>query len=59
MAYQCYTNLCEFVGGDLISKVNKDVESLDFIDRPCNYSRPCKVNSACAFKGCTKDNFKA
>eukprot|EP00957_Ditylum_brightwellii_P148179 11282576-Ditylum_brightwellii.AAC.1 len=29
------------------------------MDRPFNCSRPCKVNGACAFKGCTQDKFKA
>eukprot|EP00957_Ditylum_brightwellii_P128594 9809801-Ditylum_brightwellii.AAC.1 len=40
-------------------KVNVDAESLDFMDRPCNCSRPCKVNGACVFKECTQDTFKA
>eukprot|EP00957_Ditylum_brightwellii_P177796 13543321-Ditylum_brightwellii.AAC.1 len=59
MAYRRYTNLCEKFQGDLISKVNADVKSLDFMDQPCNCSRPCKVNGACTFKGCTQDAFKA
>eukprot|EP00957_Ditylum_brightwellii_P044057 3343282-Ditylum_brightwellii.AAC.1 len=28
--------------GYLISNFNEDVESLDFMDQPCNCSRPCK-----------------
>eukprot|EP00957_Ditylum_brightwellii_P060618 4602602-Ditylum_brightwellii.AAC.1 len=59
MAYRLYTNIREKFQGDLISKVNEDVDSLDFKDRPCNCSRLFKVNGACAFKGCTHDTFKA
>eukprot|EP00957_Ditylum_brightwellii_P158327 12051607-Ditylum_brightwellii.AAC.1 len=59
MAYKRYTNLRDICWGDLISKANEDVKSLDFMDRPCNCSRPCKVNNACAFNGCTQDTFKA
>ena len=51
MAYRRFTNLREKFRGDLVAKVNSDVESLDFIDRPCNCSRHCFVNGACAYKG--------
>eukprot|EP00957_Ditylum_brightwellii_P071074 5401322-Ditylum_brightwellii.AAC.1 len=51
MAYQHYTNLHEKFRGDLISKVNKDVESLNFMNSPCNCSRSSKDNSACELKG--------
>eukprot|EP00957_Ditylum_brightwellii_P107322 8189070-Ditylum_brightwellii.AAC.1 len=51
MAYRRYTNLCERFRGDLISKLNADVESLDFMDRPCNYNKTSCVNGECAYKG--------
>ena len=50
MAYRRFTNLHEKIWGDLISKVNEGIECLDFKDRPCNCSRPCYVNGACAYK---------
>eukprot|EP00957_Ditylum_brightwellii_P101081 7704079-Ditylum_brightwellii.AAC.1 len=39
MAYRHYTNLWERFRGDLISKLNADIKSLDFMDRPCNCNR--------------------
>eukprot|EP00957_Ditylum_brightwellii_P046583 3534180-Ditylum_brightwellii.AAC.1 len=50
MAYHRYTNLHERFCGDLISKLNADVESLDFMDRPCNCNKTSHVNGECAYK---------
>eukprot|EP00957_Ditylum_brightwellii_P180276 13733003-Ditylum_brightwellii.AAC.1 len=36
--------------GDLISKLNADVKSLDFMDCPCNYNKTSRVNGECAYK---------
>eukprot|EP00957_Ditylum_brightwellii_P210954 15365600-Ditylum_brightwellii.AAC.1 len=44
MAYRRFTNLQEKFRGDLVAKVNEDVESLDCMDRPCNCSKHCFVN---------------
>eukprot|EP00957_Ditylum_brightwellii_P194723 14832775-Ditylum_brightwellii.AAC.1 len=55
MAYQRFTNLCERFHGDLLSKVNVDVESLDFMDQPCNCNCASQANGECAYK----DTFKA
>ena len=51
MAYRRFTNLQEKFRGDLVAKVNKDVESLDFMDHPCNCSKHCFMNGKCAYKG--------
>ena len=51
MAYRRYTNLCERFCGDLISKLNADNKSLDFMDHPCNYNKTSCVNGECAYKG--------
>eukprot|EP00957_Ditylum_brightwellii_P124156 9464292-Ditylum_brightwellii.AAC.1 len=51
MAYRRFTNLQENFLGDLVAKVNDDVELLDFMDHPCNCDRHCFVNGACAYKG--------
>eukprot|EP00957_Ditylum_brightwellii_P071811 5458299-Ditylum_brightwellii.AAC.1 len=62
MAYHRYTNLCGQFRGDLISKLNADVESFDFMDRPCNCNKTNHVNGECAYKayvGCTQDTFKS
>eukprot|EP00957_Ditylum_brightwellii_P135439 10326915-Ditylum_brightwellii.AAC.1 len=50
MACRSYTNLHERFHGDLISKLNTDVESLDFMERPCNCNKTSRVNDECAYK---------
>ena len=49
MAYQRFTNLREGFSGDLTSKLNKGLKSLDFMSRPCNCNIRSKVNGQCAF----------
>eukprot|EP00957_Ditylum_brightwellii_P018535 1393355-Ditylum_brightwellii.AAC.1 len=51
MAYRCYTNLSERFHGDLISKINADVESLEFTDCPCNCNKKSRVSGEYAYKG--------
>eukprot|EP00957_Ditylum_brightwellii_P036353 2752613-Ditylum_brightwellii.AAC.1 len=51
MAYMRFTSLQEKFRCDLGAKVNNDIKSLDFMDRPCNCSWHCFVNGACACKG--------
>eukprot|EP00957_Ditylum_brightwellii_P028329 2139624-Ditylum_brightwellii.AAC.1 len=51
MSYRRFTNLQEKLQGDFVAKVNEDVESLDFMDRPCNHSKHCFVNGTCVYKG--------
>eukprot|EP00957_Ditylum_brightwellii_P134314 10239927-Ditylum_brightwellii.AAC.1 len=51
MAYRRYTNLHERFRGDLISELNADIESLDFMDRPCNCNKTSCVNGECTYKG--------
>eukprot|EP00957_Ditylum_brightwellii_P179032 13637317-Ditylum_brightwellii.AAC.1 len=43
-AYRRFTNLQEKFQGDIVAKVNEEVESLDFIDCPCNCRKHCFVN---------------
>eukprot|EP00957_Ditylum_brightwellii_P013578 1024260-Ditylum_brightwellii.AAC.1 len=59
MAYRCFTDLREKFSGDLVAKANNDIESLDFIDCPCNCSWHCFVNGACVYKGGTQDHLMA
>eukprot|EP00957_Ditylum_brightwellii_P029915 2263622-Ditylum_brightwellii.AAC.1 len=61
MAYRRYMNLRERFRGDLISRLNADVESLDFMYRPCNCNKRSHVNGECAYKAyvcCMQDTFK-
>ena len=51
MAYRHYTNLHERFQGDLISKLNADIESLDFMDHPCNCNKTSCVNGEYAYRG--------
>eukprot|EP00957_Ditylum_brightwellii_P059110 4485026-Ditylum_brightwellii.AAC.1 len=51
MAYQRFTNLCERFRGDLLSKINADVESLDFMDRPCDCNQASQVNGQRVYQG--------
>eukprot|EP00957_Ditylum_brightwellii_P064223 4873827-Ditylum_brightwellii.AAC.1 len=51
MAYRRFTNLYKQLWGDLLLKINADVESLNFMDRPCNCDRMSKVNRQCAYQG--------
>eukprot|EP00957_Ditylum_brightwellii_P142281 10839839-Ditylum_brightwellii.AAC.1 len=51
MAYRRFTNLQEKFQGDLVTKVNKDVESSDFMDHPFNCRKHCFVNGKCVYEG--------
>ena len=51
MAYKRFLNICEKFSGDLSTKINNDVISLDFVSRPCNCTRATKVNRKCIFNG--------
>eukprot|EP00957_Ditylum_brightwellii_P165282 12584214-Ditylum_brightwellii.AAC.1 len=51
MAFRRCTNICERFRGNLIAKDNADIESLDFMDRPCNCNYASHVNGTCAYKG--------
>eukprot|EP00957_Ditylum_brightwellii_P151459 11534239-Ditylum_brightwellii.AAC.1 len=51
MAFRRFTNLRKKNRGDLIAKINADVISLNFADRPCNCNSASQVNGACAYKG--------
>eukprot|EP00957_Ditylum_brightwellii_P086463 6578753-Ditylum_brightwellii.AAC.1 len=50
MAYCQFTNIHKIFQGDLVSKLNADLDSLDSMYCPCNCSRPCKVDGECAYK---------
>eukprot|EP00957_Ditylum_brightwellii_P081089 6167300-Ditylum_brightwellii.AAC.1 len=50
MAYRRFTNLHERFHGDLVSKLNADVKSLDFMDCPCNCNKTSCVNGGCTYK---------
>eukprot|EP00957_Ditylum_brightwellii_P066796 5068809-Ditylum_brightwellii.AAC.1 len=50
MAYQRFTNLRERFHGDSLSKLNADMEFLNFIDRPCNFNCASWVNGECVYK---------
>eukprot|EP00957_Ditylum_brightwellii_P171237 13035375-Ditylum_brightwellii.AAC.1 len=47
---RCYTNLWEKFCGDLVSKINANVDSLGFMEHPCSCSRPSRVNGHCTYK---------
>ena len=51
MSYHKFSNLREILSGDLVSKLLKGVESIDFMDRDCNCNARTKVNGVCAFGG--------
>ena len=51
MAYRRYMDLWERFCGNLLAKLNKDVESLDFKKLLCNCYSKSKVNNCWAFKG--------
>eukprot|EP00957_Ditylum_brightwellii_P208241 15356446-Ditylum_brightwellii.AAC.1 len=51
MAFRRFTSLRENFRGNLIAKINADVESLNFADRPCNCNSTSQVYGACAYKG--------
>ena len=47
MACRQFTNLREKFRGDLISKLNAEVKSLDFMDCPCNCNKMSRINGEC------------
>mmetsp|Transcript_40610 Transcript_40610/g.60223 ORF Transcript_40610/g.60223 Transcript_40610/m.60223 type:complete len:259 (-) Transcript_40610:358-1134(-) len=47
MSYSRHANLRELFQGDLNAKLNKNLLSADFMDRPCN----CKNPDLCPFRG--------
>ena len=49
MAYRKYSNLGELFNADLVTKLNKDLISLDFMKRPCNCARRAKINGLCPY----------
>ena len=51
MTFRRFTNLREKFRGNLIAKINTDVESLDIMDRLCNCNRTSRINRKCAYKG--------
>ena len=57
MAYRRFTNLQEKFRGDLVTKINEDIKSLDFMDRPCNCSKHCFVNGKCVYKGNCREKY--
>ena len=49
MAYKKFCNLGELLQSDLSSKLNENLTSLDYMDRPCNCPTHCKLNGKCPF----------
>ena len=52
MSYHRFTNLLEILQGNLNAKLNKGIDSMDFMDLPCNCSR-CTKNAQghCVYNG--------
>eukprot|EP00957_Ditylum_brightwellii_P207035 15351175-Ditylum_brightwellii.AAC.1 len=57
MAYQRFTNLRERFRGDLLLKIKADMESLNFMDQPCNCNRASQVNRQCAYQARMTEHF--
>ena len=57
MAYKRHRNLIELLQGDLNTKLNKGLISLDLCSRPCNCDNRSKVNGECAFKEKCRETF--
>ena len=51
MSYHRFPNLYELYGGDTNKKLNSGVQSLDFLNRPCNCKFSSKVRGKCAYEG--------
>ena len=51
MAYKRHRNLAELLQGDLNTKLNEGLISLDLCLRPCNWDNRSKVNRKCAYGG--------
>ena len=49
MAYKRYRNLGELLQSDLSKKLNKDLVSLDYMERPCNCPAHCRINDKCPY----------
>ena len=53
VSYRKYSNLGELFNADLVTKLNKDLLSLDFMKRPCNCATRSKINGQCPYdKNC-------
>jgi len=50
ISYHKFPNLGQQFQSDLTSKLQKDLKSEDFMDRPCNCTRTSKVNGECLYK---------
>ena len=51
MSYHKFPNLGQLFQSDLTTKLTKGLESLDFMDLPCNCNVRTKVNGKCWFNG--------
>ena len=52
MSYHRFPNLGELLQGDLCSKLNEDLISEDFMDRPCNCCKKLRPNNGqCIYHG--------
>ena len=52
MSYHRFCNLLEILQGDLTAKLNENITSRDFADRPCNCcAKLCNINGECIYKG--------
>jgi len=51
MSYHKFPNLGQLFQSDLTRKLTKTIESLDFMDLPCNCNKNSKINGECIFKG--------
>lgn len=54
MSYHKFTNLSEIFQGDLTTKLLENVQSEDFMDRPCNCTRVSMVDGSCDFDACCR-----
>ena len=51
MSYHKFPNLGQMFQSDLTTKLTKDIESLDYMDLPCNCNVRTKVKGKCWFNG--------
>ena len=51
MSYHKFPNLGQMFQSDLTTKLTEGLESLDFMDLPCNCNARAKVNGKCWFNG--------
>ena len=55
MSYRKFPNFRELVNGDLSRKMNYDINSRFFRQKPCDFKAPTRVNGKCQFNGnCNK-----